>query len=564
MVDGISKTVVKEIAGIGNKVIDHLDQVTSGIGGVIRSTSDALRGDLSNVAGQVGSHVGDVVGPGITTMTKTVTSMGTNLAKSMFDFGGDKEPKTDKKRNSLLQSIVDHFKSEDKRLSRETGRKRGLGSKILMGIVIAFGLLVGGVVRTLLLPFELLLNSLKILVKIVKSIGKLGIIKDIFGKSGVIAKWFIRLQKRFLGLTFFISKQFDKISKIFKPIGKGIGKVGKVLGSITKAFNYLAGMKNLIGTLFRSLKLGFKILGWPITLIFGLIDFVKGFMGTEGSIVDKIKGGLIAAIKGFFAPVIWIFDWIGEKLGIGKIGTQIFEKFSKLFGYIIDGIAFIIKPIWNMIVWIKNDIMKIVNTVTGFFGPIIESIINFGANLWEGFIKPALGGIVKALVGWFMIIPDMIINFVEGFKEGGFLGGLKGAFGVIIDFFTSIPEMIMGWLRSIPWIGKLIPTSSIGSPPGSDDITPWKSTKKETPIKKIAKIQEEKGKIVKVKDEEKTQERKKMMDDIKIGQTQQKEAINSQTTVITQVGSSQGTQAQPEEIPTEIDNYVLGLAILGI
>jgi len=575
MADNISKTVVKEIAGIGNKVVDHLDQVASGVGGVIKSTSDALRGDLSNVAGQIGSHVGDVVGPEVAEMTKTVSSMGTNLAKSIFDFGGNKEPKTDKKRNSLLQSIVDHFKSEDKRLARETGKKRGLGSKILLGIIATFGLLIGSLVRSLSLPFEVLFKTLKFVGRIAKSIFKLRIFEDIFGKSGIIAKWAISFQKRFLGLTFFISKSFDNIKSFFKPIGKVINKVKIVLVNIVKSFGKLTEMKGLFGTLFKSIKVGFKILGWPLVLILGLIDFIKGFMGTEGSMVDKIKGGLIAAIKGFFLPIIWVFDWVGKKLGIGKIGTQIFEKVSKLFGYIIDGIAWIIKPIANMIIWIKNDIMKIINIISNLFKPLIEYIKSFQSNLWEVYIKPILGDIVNAIANFLMLIPDMLIGFIEGFKKDGFLKGLEGMFTPLVDFLISIPKMIVEWIKKIPGIGKLIGVNIMPKKVWSEKEnrmipkkeTPVKNiitTKKETPVKRISKLQEEKVKINKVKEEKKEQKRKKEMDDIKSGQVKQKEAINTQTNIITQVGASQVPQPLPEEIPTEIDNYVLGLAILGI
>ena len=143
MADNISKTVTKEIAIIGDKVIDNLDQVTSGIGGVIKNTSGALRGDLGGmgknlsksiggkisktskglrddlgkIAGQIGGHISDVIGPEITSIMKTIGGVGKNLAKSLFSFGS-KESKSEKKRNSLLQNIVNHFKDEKKRIAR--------------------------------------------------------------------------------------------------------------------------------------------------------------------------------------------------------------------------------------------------------------------------------------------------------------------------------------------------------------------------------------------------------------------------------------------------------------
>lgn len=45
---------------------------------------------------------------------------------------------------------------------------------------------------------------------------------------------------------------------------------------------------------------GFKRLAWPISIIFGIIDFFQGFFGTEGSIIAKIKAGLTEVLQGFF------------------------------------------------------------------------------------------------------------------------------------------------------------------------------------------------------------------------------------------------------------------------
>ena len=69
-------------------------------------------------------------------------------------------------------------------------------------------------------------------------------------------------------------------------------------------------------------KAGFKILGWPLTILLGVIDFIRGWMGADAgaSILDKIKAGFQEAIAKFMElPAILLggaVDWVMGLFGI--------------------------------------------------------------------------------------------------------------------------------------------------------------------------------------------------------------------------------------------------------
>ena len=62
----------------------------------------------------------------------------------------------------------------------------------------------------------------------------------------------------------------------------------------------------------QGLKLGFKVFGWPLTILLGVIDFIRGFVSTEGTMAEKIKGGLVKVVDGLIGLPVKLFGWIAD------------------------------------------------------------------------------------------------------------------------------------------------------------------------------------------------------------------------------------------------------------
>ena len=155
---------------------------------------------------------------------------------------------------------------------------------------------------------------------------------------------------------------------------------------------------------------GFRILGWPLQILMSVMDFIKGFSETEGSIFEKITAGLREAIIGFLELPIRFFSWITEKV----LG---------FFGFEITGIAD------NILSGIREmfDFQKILVAFEYFFT----------------YIKT---------LGRFLILPlnalVSILAFAIGFFEsdGSFLEKIAAGFKKFIRYWTLIPMKIVAWL----------------------------------------------------------------------------------------------------------------------
>lgn len=91
--------------------------------------------------------------------------------------------------------------------------------------------------------------------------------------------------------------------------------------------------------LFKSLRFGFKFFGWPLNILLAAIDFIRGFTQTKGDLLDKLIGGLKAAVLGFLDLPLdiigWVVDWIREKVFGQKIEPG--KSFKDIAVGIIEG-----------------------------------------------------------------------------------------------------------------------------------------------------------------------------------------------------------------------------------
>lgn len=196
------------------------------------------------------------------------------------------------------------------------------------------------------------------------------------------------------GLGAWMHRYFVIITKL--PIFAKIAKMFSVLDDIP-----------FIGRLFKAVKFGFKFLGYPLTIILSLIDFIKAYKETEGSTWEKIKAGLWAAIEGFIELPVRFIGWVVEKvlgwfgIEVTGVGDKLMAAFKGLFDAILFGWEQIFKLInieWS---WIAPKIKEWTTMLLDALNPVINWIIDF----WND------------IIGWIQsLLPESWAKGLESFK----------------------------------------------------------------------------------------------------------------------------------------------------
>ena len=354
-------------------------------------TSQAIQSQVQKTVGAMSGHVREVLGPmaeAFDFIKQTVANMfnffkgialdAFGAVKKIFGFGkGGPEEKTaenTEKSAGYLKSILDVFRDQQKKeaiegIGKSKGKKGLQGWLLLLfgGIAAALGGILGGLARRFVMPFELFLGTIKRLPFIGKAI------------RGII-DWFGKL------------KLIQRISA-FGPVKKFIDIFKGVLGKfnfLTKIFKMGGGVLGRFATSFMK---GFKILGWPFTILLGVIDFIKGLMGTEGTLMDKLQGGLGAAITGFIELPAKVVGWIGEKL-LGLVGINIEKGMvaSKIMGFVDSVVDMIFHP-WD---YLMAGVKKFTGWFIDLWNGLMDGIINL-AKKAEWF--PGVKGIIATAEG---------------------------------------------------------------------------------------------------------------------------------------------------------------------
>lgn len=155
----------------------------------------------------------------------------------------------------------------------------------------------------------------------------------------------------------------------------------------------------IIGRLIKGIKFGFRYIGWPLTLILSLIDFIKAYQETEGSTWEKIKAGLWAAFNGLIEMPIRFITWAVEKIlgwfGIDFDGKEAADKIlgviKTLFNLVIEGWEHIFRGLNIAYDWVAPKIKEWTNMLLDALNPIINWIIDF----WNGIVDLAKSVISK-------------------------------------------------------------------------------------------------------------------------------------------------------------------------
>ena len=185
---------------------------------------------------------------------------------------------------------------------------------------------------------------------------------------------------------------------IFKSITglPGIAKAGEVFGKIGTWLTELKFFGKFFAKFGRAFKIGMKWIGLPITVLFGVIDFIKGYMSTEGDVLAKIAGGIKGAIKGFLEWPIKLIGWVVDKLTAAIFGQEAVGEGAAqgLFNFIDGVIDFIVNFIRNPFDMILNGLKQFAN----FFISLWNLYISGVQELLKGMLGDFLGGKAAGLL----------------------------------------------------------------------------------------------------------------------------------------------------------------------
>lgn len=195
---------------------------------------------------------------------------------------------------------------------------------------MAIGLIGGLIYQKIMAPFRIIEKGLSVFAGLFTGAGEGGLI-------GKFLSWF-------KGLTTILkeSSMFVGAAEMGASVWNGLKTF---VGFFSSIFRALPGIEPLLA----GLKVGFgwaEKLFWPLQIIMSLVDFISGFMATDGNILDKIMGGLKQVFKGLVEPFLTLGNWIGKFFG-----------FDNLMKTIRDGID---QATW-LPDWVRKNMVKMLD-----------------------------------------------------------------------------------------------------------------------------------------------------------------------------------------------------------
>lgn len=315
---------------------------------------------------------------------------------------------------SLLGLMWGYFKRKEKREMREVAGQGWFGRLVGAISAAAFGIaaVLGGIAGKILLPFTMIINSIKSVWALIKETKLLQLVSSGIAK---IRSWFTFIPNQFAKLFPTVTKVTGKITGFFGTISRVFGKAIGTFTRVARVVSQLPIIRSIIGGFIT----GFKKLAWPFQVIFSAIAFIRGFFGTEGDIIDKIKGGLMGVIKEFVALpsklLGWIADWVFKQIGVevpkGGSAQAIMDSIMNFSEMTIDAIM-------SPFRLIKSGLQK----MRSFFTSTDE----------EKYSK-----LFSTIVDWAKGVPGAIKEWISGMLPSmeGIMGKLKGIGEGITGFF---------------------------------------------------------------------------------------------------------------------------------
>jgi hypothetical protein len=339
-------------------------------------TATAIQQQASQAVSTVSTHVREVLGPvqELVDFTKATFKNIGDFFKGVFEdvkeffgwtLGDDTDDKIHKesvKQTHFLKRIWQYFleqrTKEFRRDIKKTKEKFPTSMLVALGILGWLGFVLGGILRQILLPFEVLLK-----LPLLRKLKQLKWIKRLTGFFDDILRW------------------LEKIP--------------------------------LLGRLVKGVRIGFKWLGWPLQILLSLIDFIRGYSASEGDILDKIKAGILFALTQFFELPIRVFGWLMKKLGWETATEDTLIAVKSAFGKILDIIFYPFRWIYDTLSAVSfkegviDPIKIILDNIKNFFTEFFTRIYTSLKEVFEKspllhpvkYLKEKFGGAVDWLTG---------------------------------------------------------------------------------------------------------------------------------------------------------------------
>lgn len=300
-----------------------------------------------------------------------------------------------------------------------------------------------------------------------------------------------------------------------------------IFAKIAKLFSKLDDVP-FIGKMLKAIKFGFKWIGWPLTILLSVIDFIKGYKNTEGSMLDKIKEGLWNALEGFIELPVMFIGWVVEKV-LGWFGIESEGVGNKIMGIMKNTFTMIIEG-WELI-----------------FGLLKEGWDNLISADWVNSLFSGIGNFFK--------------NSIDGILSGKWADALFNAITPIVagvhNFFIDFWNSVVEWISSkIPdWMpGRDKITQGLTSTEMSRMVVPEANT---SPIESINNTEKAKIEDQNKKDKLLEDAMKNIDKSVKESGNKTGNAINSLSSV--QNGGGGGATVDTQQIPDEIDNILVSV-----
>lgn len=370
----------------------------------------------------------------------------------------NEQAQENKKTQGLLEEIRDNLRLS----ARGKGQKiEGLGTG---GLAIGLGAIAG----TITAQFAVFVDTLKLIGKLLPSSvvtkikGALIVFKNIGTDLAVLGGTIKDLLKMSLG------PMFQKIGSFFRPIVTAFNRafvlirrlwtpLEEFIGGISK----ISGKMGAFGKIFKLTARAVSKLMYPLTIIMGVWDSVKGFIEgfKEGGLVGGIKGAIVGLFNGLvfgFADMIKdMVSWVLNLIGLDSISGWLDSfSFQDMFKKLMDVVFWIPEKLQDMIMAIPGALADFGN----FLLEWPKAIFSFVGNLGDAF-----GKMFSALWDYLATIPDLLVdNVVEPLKglfDEYIVQPFKKIFDPVVNFFSNLKEQIFGMFEDvgIPEISFTIP-----------------------------------------------------------------------------------------------------------
>ena len=300
------------------------------------------------------------------------------------------------------------------------------------------------------------------------------VIDSVKGVNSRFGKIFSPIIKTFKKIGNVIKSFSVSIGKFFKPISSIFSKGGGVVKAIGQFFKPLGNVFKLFGKFAPMLKFvkAIPIIGTAISLIFGVIDGIRGFF-KAGEFFDVKESDLnigqrISAIVGSIISGLTFGLLDPKKISNGiysmfePVVTSIIEVFSptsdrNLFQRVMDVIRVFIGSISDTITSIFSPLFNNEDGSQGFFSGVISSISNYIVSIPQrissvfGYLfseeTGLFSGFISSFGSYIALLPSQITNLVTSiFSDDSILIDISNS---ISNFFISIKDLFIEGFKKI-------------------------------------------------------------------------------------------------------------------